>query len=338
MRALCAVIIMFISLTCRTGAVRAEGDTVNVGYALCAHCLSMSLTPQFAKGVTINATRFTSGNDVLTALIGGSVDVAQVTYLHFIRALDRGIPIVAISGQVNGGSEVLTRKDLGVKTGDWNGLKSAIAQYKKDGKPFRVGASRGNAQDIAWRGEFKNHGIDPDNDVQFVNISNPADHLAALNRGEIEVISSVEPFASQIRLVQAGHFFSFPYDQDAGKLTNLIVTKPDYAQKHPREVQAVVGAVVGLVNDLKTPSGHDRWLSVIKQNTALDETVAKSALENAFPDYDIHFRQMLAMSRMMYALKYTEHVVQPNDIETHTDYSYLSKATGKTKEQLGYAH
>jgi ABC-type nitrate/sulfonate/bicarbonate transport system substrate-binding protein len=338
-RAMCAILVFSLTFAGANARVGAQADTVNVGYALCAHCLSMALTPQFVKGgVTINPIRFTSGTDVFTALIGGSVDVAQVTYLHFIRALDQGIPIVAISGQVNGGSDVLVRKDLPIKANDWNALKSIIAQDKKAGKPFRIAASRGNAQDIDWRGEFKNHGIDPDNDLEFVNIPNPSDDVAALNRGEIDAVSSVEPFASQVRLTHAGNHFSFPYDQDAGKLTNLIVTKPEYAQKHPREVQAVVAAVVGLVGDLKSPHGNQQWLGVIKQNTALDDTVAKSALQNAYPDYTIHLREMLAMARMMHALNYTEHVVSPDEIESHVDYSYLAKATGKPKAQLGYAH
>jgi ABC-type nitrate/sulfonate/bicarbonate transport system substrate-binding protein len=336
MRFVCALVVLSVALVSSRGTVSAEGDTVNVGYGTCAHCLTMALTPKFGRGVTINLVKFNSSNDAFTALIGGSIDVAQVTYLHFIRALDQGIPVLAISGHVNGGSEVLTRKELGIKPNDWNALKAVIAQDKNNGKPFRVGASRGNAQDIHWRGEFKAHGIDPDNDVEFVNVADAADDLAALNRGEIDAVASVEPFASQIRLAHAANHFSWPYDQAAGNLTSLIVVKPDYAQKHPREVQAVVAAMVGMVDDLKSPQGKAEWLDLIKHNTALDPTIAQAALHNEYPDYDIHFKQMLAMEQMMRGVNYIEHDVSSSEIVSHVDYSYLMKATGRTKEQLGY--
>lgn len=334
---LAALVVSSIALLSGSGTVGAAADTVNVGYGTCAHCLTMALTPKFGRGVTINLVKFNSSNDAFTALIGGSIDVAQVTYLHFIRALDQGIPVVAISGHVNGGSEVLTNKSLGLKANDWDALRSVVAQDKKAGKLFRIGASRGNAQDIHWRGEFKAHGIDPDSDVEFVNIADAADDLAALQRGEIDAVSSVEPFASQIRLAHAANHFSFPYDQAAGKLTSLIVVKPDYAQQHPGEVQAVVAAMVGMVDDLKSSQGKAEWLDLIKHNTALDQTIAKSALQNEYPDYDIHFKQMLAMERMMRAVNYIEHDVSASEIASHVDYSFLAKATGKPKEQLGYS-
>jgi ABC-type nitrate/sulfonate/bicarbonate transport system substrate-binding protein len=73
----------------------------------------MSLTPGLAKGVEIEATGFNSGNDVLTALVSKSIDVAQVTYLHYVTALDKGFDVVAVSGQINGGSECISSNKLG---------------------------------------------------------------------------------------------------------------------------------------------------------------------------------------------------------------------------------
>ena len=145
-----------------------------------------------------------------------SIDVAQVTYLHYATALDKGFDIVGISGQINGGSQILVGNDLAVEPGDWEGLKRVIAQYKDEGKPFRVAASRGNAQDIHMRGAFLTRGIDINKDVRFINIPNPSDHVQALRRGEVELITSVDPFATQIREVKAAKFFDFPYEQAAG--------------------------------------------------------------------------------------------------------------------------
>jgi ABC-type nitrate/sulfonate/bicarbonate transport system substrate-binding protein len=219
-------------------------DAIKLGYAKCAHCTPMSLTPQYAKGVQIDAVGFNTGTDALTALVSKNIDVAQVTYLHYAIALDKGFDVVAISGQVNGGSAMLVGNDLSIVPNDWASLKKVIADYKAAGKPFRVAASRGNAQDIHMRGAFAKQGIDINKDVQFVNIPNPSDHLQALRRGEIELICTVEPFATQILQAKAAKMFGLPYDQAAGKLTNLILTRSDVVKDKPKQLEETVRAVV----------------------------------------------------------------------------------------------
>lgn len=186
---------------------------IKLGYATCAHCLAMSLLPDYVENVKVDAKNFPSGNDVLTALVSGSLDVAQVTYLHYITALDKGLDLVAISGQINGGSEILVGNDISLKEDDWDGFKKLVEDRKKSGKKLKVAASRGNAQDIHMRGEFAKHGIDPVKDIEFINIANPADHASALESGQVDAISTVEPFASQIRLNHSGKHFAYPYDQ-----------------------------------------------------------------------------------------------------------------------------
>ena len=215
----------------------AQTAKIKLGYAKCAHCLPMSLIAGMAKGVEVEATGFNSGNDVLTALVSKSIDVAQVTYLHYITALDKGFDVVAVSGQINGGSECLSSAKLDLPAEDWAAFKATVAKAKSDGQPLKVAASRGNAQDIHMRGAFLKQGVDPNKDIQFINIPNPSDHLAALQRGEVDMICSVEPFASQIRLSGAGKHFVLPYDQAAGNLTNLIVTRSDVIASQRAGVQ-----------------------------------------------------------------------------------------------------
>lgn len=72
---------------------------IKLGYAKCAHCTPMSLTPQYAKGIQIDAVNFNTGTDALTALVSKNIDVAQVTYLHYAIALDKGFDVVAIRGR-----------------------------------------------------------------------------------------------------------------------------------------------------------------------------------------------------------------------------------------------
>lgn len=317
-----------------TGPSRAdEAAPIKLGYSKCAHCTPLSLTPQYATGVKIDAISFNTGNDVLTALLSKSIDVAQVTYLHYATALDKGFAIVGISGQINGGSQILIGNSLPVAAGDWEGLKNLIAQYKKEGKPFRVAASRGNAQDLHMRGAFAVHGIDVNKDVQFINIPNPSDHVQALRRGEVELITSVDPFATQIREVKAAKFFAFPYDQAAGKLTNLIVTRPDVIESNRRGVLETVRAIVK-VNDLMA-ANQPLFVDTIQKVTGLDKTIAAGAVQNLYPDYKMYRASAVAIATMMRQLKYINGDVTAA-VEKNLDYSFLEEVTGKPKTDLGY--
>ena len=325
-------VLIAMTLTAATSAA-AETPKIKLGFAKCAHCLPMSLTPGLAKGVEIEATGFNSGNDVLTALVSKSIDVAQVTYLHYVTALDKGFDVVAVSGQINGGSECISSNKLALPGEDWAAFKAVVAKAKAAGQPLKVAASRGNAQDIHMRGAFLKQGVDPNKDIQFVNIPNPADHFAALQREEIDMVCSVEPFASQIRLNGAGKHFVFPYDQAAGNLTNLIVTRSDVVASQRPGVQAVVGAVVALNEKLSADKGP--WIEVINKLTGLDKNVANEALKNAAPDAAIHRSQTLAIAAMMRDLKYISKDVSA-EVEKNMEYSFLEQVTGKKKNDLGY--
>lgn len=310
-------------------------DAIKLGYAKCAHCTPLALTPQNADAskVKLEATGFNTGNDVLTALLSKSIDVAQVTYLHYATALDKGFDVVAISGQINGGSQILVGNDVPVAENDWAGLKKVIAEYKAQGKPFRVAASRGNAQDIHMRGAFAKQGIDINKDVQFINIPNPSDHVQALRRGEVELICSVDPFATQIREVKAAKFFTYPYDQAAGKLTNLIVTRSDVIASKPKAVEETVRSIVK-VNDLMIKD-KGLFIDTIQKVTGLDKAIATGAASNLYPDYQIHRASAVAIAQMMRDLKYINTDVTAA-VEKNIDYRFLEAATGKPKSQLGY--
>lgn len=310
-----------------------EAKPVKLGYAKCAHCTPLSLTPQNATGVKLDAIAFNTGNDVLTALLSKSIDVAQVTYLHYATALDKGFDVVAVSGQINGGSQILVGNDLPLQPGDWVGLKALIDKYKAEDKPFRVAASRGNAQDIHMRGAFLKHGIDINKDVQFINIPNPSDHVQALRRGEVELITSVDPFATQIREVKAAKFFDFPYDQAAGKLTNLIVTRSDVIEDNRKGVEETVRSIVK-VNDLMA-NDKPLFIDTIQKVTGLDKAIATGAVDNLYPDYAMHRASAVAIAQMMRDLKYISTDVS-QQVEKNLDYSFLEAVTGKPKTELGY--
>ena len=315
--------------------VEAQQDRSKIilGYARCAQCFSMALMPELTDKLAIETVGFNTASDVLTALVSKSIDVAQVTYLHFITALDKGFDVVAISGHVNGGSEILAQPKLALAANDWTGFKKLVADRKAQRTPLKVAASRGSAQDIHMRGELKLNGVDVGRDVEFINIPNPADHAAALQRGEADVICTVEPFASQIRLAGTGSAFAQPYRQAAGKLTSLIVTRSDVIDRRPADVQETVNAVVKLVDKLN--GDPQASVDIIVRHTGLDRTIAQAALNNLFPDYKMYRGSTFAIGRMMSDLRYVSHDVSA-DIDRRMNYRFLVEAANRPRADLGY--
>ena len=329
------IVALVIAAACGAApSAKAQSEApLKIGFAKCAHCMAVALLPDYAKGVKVETSNFNAGSDVLTALVSKSIDVAQVTYLHLVTALDKGFDVVAVSGQVNGGSELLIASGIDVKPDDWAGLKAAMAKAKAENKPFRVGASRGSAQDIHMRGALHKQGVDANRDIQFINIPNPADHSAALQRGEVDMICAVEPFATQIRKSGVAKTFTLPYDQAAGKLTNIIITRSDVIATRKADIQKIVDAQVALTTKLnEDPS---LWIETINKMTGLEKPMVAEALRNAFPDYAMHRNATLAIAKMMTDLKYISRDVT-SDIEKRIDYSFLEAATKKSKNELGY--
>src|SRR5262249_49480515 len=152
MTRLAVAVLCFLLSVSIPAQAQQDKPRIVLGYAKCAHCFSMVLAPGLADKVTIETVGFNTASDVLTALVSRSIDVAQVTYLHFVTALDKGFDVVAISGHINGGSDILVQTGITLAGEDWTGLKRLAADRKAHGRPLRVAASRGSAQDIHMRG------------------------------------------------------------------------------------------------------------------------------------------------------------------------------------------
>ena len=330
---LSAIIALGLASGLTSNAFAQAEPTIKIGYAKCAHCTPVSLMPQYAAGIKIEAINFNTGSDALTALVSKNVDIAQSTYQSYAIAMDRGFDVVTISGHVNGGSQILVGNDLPIKADDWDGLKHLVASFRAQGKPFRVAASRGNAQDLQMRGAMLAHGIDPNKDVQFINIPNPPDHMEAMRRGEVELICTVEPFATQIRQAGVAKLFSYPYDQDTGNLTGLFLTRPDVIAQRPKEVEAAIRAWLK-VDDLIS---HDKgaWVDVIVKISGAPMPVALASVDNLFPDRAMHRQMAINIGQDMRKLGYVSRDVS-SAIESHLDYRFLESITGKSKSELGF--
>lgn len=309
-------------------------NALSVGYASCAHCIPMSLIPDQAKSVKLDMHQFQNGNDSLMALMSKKVDVAQVTYGHLVTALNQGSPVVAISGQINGGSDIILSNDMKdkVSPGNWKELSSYIKQKASDGAKLKIGANRGSSQDLQMRAQFSAEGIDVNKELDFVNISNPADFKNNLVNKQIDLVSAVEPFASGSILSNSGYHFAYPYDQPMSNLTNIILTRDDVIKSKSDALQQFVDANVEVVKSLKDDTKP--WVDAIVAKTSLDKATAQRAVKNATPDYTIKLKSAEQVAKTLKDLGYVQKDVS-GEVSSHVDYSFLAKATKQSETQLG---
>jgi len=190
-------------------------------------------------GLKIETVNFNNGVDIATALVNGQIDVALLTPIHLIRAIDGRVNFVQISGNARGNTIIVASKKLGLAENDWDGLKAAMKQRK-----LRVASSHGSVNELLGVAEFAQHGIDVDKDLDLVNIANFAQHPQALRSGEFDMIITVEPLSTIAITEGVGTLFNRPTDTPAGDLNTNYLVRGDWLEKNGPKARAFVGSVV----------------------------------------------------------------------------------------------
>jgi ABC-type nitrate/sulfonate/bicarbonate transport system substrate-binding protein len=139
--------------------------------------VSATIAPTY--GLTIDASNFTTAQDILTAMIAGQIDVGLLTPIHLIRSIDSGLDFVQIAGNARGGTGIVAAKSLGLGKDDWTGFRKLAATRK-----IKIASSRGSINEALAIAEFQQMKIDRAKDIDITNIPNFAQHAQALRSGD----------------------------------------------------------------------------------------------------------------------------------------------------------
>lgn len=309
--------------------------TINVAAPQCAHCLAMYLLDGKVPGYKVNVSTFKDLASLEASLASGKVAVAQIDYTGLLSMIDKGAPIEAISGEVNGGSDFVVSPKLKLAADDWPAFKALVAARKKSGEPLKIASQFGTVQDIELRLELPAKGIS-NSDVDYVNV--PYQGMAqALTHGSVQAAIPVQPVAATITNTGAGAHFAYPYDQAAGNLTNVVVANKSYAASHPKVIEAMAKGLSNLVAYLPTSQGQADWAAAIKKYSGTNDADTKTAMAQLKPDLTMPFSQIVAVAHAMYEQKLITHDFTEDQLKKYVDYAPLAKATGKTPTQLGYS-
>jgi NitT/TauT family transport system substrate-binding protein len=192
---------------------------------------------EFGLEVAIND--FAGGARSLQALIGGSVDVVTGAYEHTLRMQAKGQDVRAVIELLRFPSITIgVRKDLAGK------IKSAA-----DFKGLKIGVTApGSSTFITAQHAMVKAGLKP-TDASFIGIGGGASGVAAMKKGEIDVISHLDPVISKLEAdgdivvlidtrTEAGTRALFGGSNPA----SCVYLKNDFITANPNTVQAIVNA------------------------------------------------------------------------------------------------
>ncbi len=284
------------------------------------------------EGLEVEIPDFAGGAKALQALVGGSADMVSGAYEHTINMLAKKQPIKAVVLQAKFSSIVLLLP------------KDKAAKYKgpQDLKGLKVGVTApGSSTNMFINNILAKGGLKP-SDVSIVGVGTGSGAFAAMDRGEIDAMSNLDPVITQLEAT--GKFVPVA-DSRTEKgmkdiyggdyMASVIYVTDEFIKKNPNTVQAVVNAMVRAdkwiakatpqeIVDLMpaeykagNPSLYKEALLKNMIGYSEDGTMSMKAAENVYKVLVQFEPSVMAASRM--------------DLGATFDNSYVKKANAKYK-------
>jgi NitT/TauT family transport system substrate-binding protein len=184
---------------------------------------------------------FAGGAKALQALVGNSADMVSGAYEHTINMVAKKQPIKAVVLQAKYSSIVLLLP------------KDKAAKYKggKDLKGLKIGVTApGSSTNMFVNNLLAKDGLKP-TDVSIVGVGTGSGAFAAMEKGEIDAMSNLDPVISQLEAT--GKFVAVADSRTEKGMKDIyggdyhasvIYITDEFIKKNPNTVQAVVNAMV----------------------------------------------------------------------------------------------
>ena len=193
------------------------------------------------EGLEVEIPDFAGGAKALQALVGGSADMVSGAYEHTINMAAKKQPIKAVVLQMKYSSIALVMP------------KDKAAKYKsaKDLKGLKIGVTApGSSTNMFVNNLLAKDGLRP-TDVSIVGVGAGAGAVAAMEKGEIDALSNLDPVLTQLE--STGKFTAVADSRTEKGMKDIyggdyhasvIYITDEFIKKNPNTVQAVVNAMV----------------------------------------------------------------------------------------------
>jgi NitT/TauT family transport system substrate-binding protein len=234
------------------------------------------------EGLEVEINDFGGGAKSLQALIGGSVDIVTGAYEHTIRMQAKGQDVRAITELGRFPAIVIAvKKD---KAGQ---IKSAA-----DFKGLKIGVTApGSSTALTTQYAMAKAGLKP-TDAAFIGVGSGASAVAAMQKGEIDVIAHLDPVISKLESegdisilidtrTEAGTRALFGGSNPAATL----YTKKDFIDANPVTTQRLVNAFMKSLKWLQTAKPEDVAATVPPEYHLGDQPLYLKAVQNSLESY-----------------------------------------------------
>ena len=270
----------------------AAEDVVRLGNLKFAHYGAVwymkELAPKY--NLKIDEKVFGKGLDIMPAIIAGEIDIAASAMDAAIAGRAAGAPVFVVAGFARGGSRIVGRADLKLKT---------VADLK--GK--KVGVARGGAQELGLLAELAKSGLtwsdQPGKDVQIVYLAY-ADINGALLNKNIDAMCQSEPQSTQAISKGFGTENMKPYSPPLGEpVRTLIMTRKMYDEKRDVATRVLKCFVEATKLFLDKPDVAEKYVRETVFKGQLSPEDYRDALSNAAFTYDVSAEKVQATTDFM---------------------------------------
>lgn len=258
----------------------AAEDVVRLGNLKFAHYGAVWYMKEIAPkyNLKIEEKVFGKGLDIIPAVIAGEIDVTASALDAAIAGRAAGAQVYVVAGFAKGGSRIVGRSDLKLKT---------VADLK--GK--KVGVARGGAQELGLVAELAKVGLTwsdkPGKDVQIVYLAY-ADINGALLGKNIDAMCQSEPQSTQAISKGFGTEIIKPYGTEMGEpIRAMVMTKKMYEEKPDVAARVLKCFVEATKLFLEKPDVAEKYVREQVFKGQLSDQDYKDAMSNAAFTYDI---------------------------------------------------
>jgi len=283
------------------------------------------LFPERAKkyGLDVEVVPMRRYGDVQLALATGQVQFGAFGYFNIGAMADNGIHNVKIiAGNSTGGQGLILRKGLNSKVKKW-----------KDLEGLKIGLAPGGASSALFLSLLKSNDVDI---AKVTQVSFPGmgpEAVRALQTGDLDGLVTWEPTNARAALEGIAEYSTLKLEESpSGNVNGALAVNTDFAAQHPEVVVNMVKTLVETTDYLN--KNHEEWVKLAAAKTGVEPRVINTALDHLSIYYEIPVAKTKTLLSILaeYGLtkkNYSDEAMQ------YIDFTYLEKATGKSRKPLG---
>jgi ABC-type nitrate/sulfonate/bicarbonate transport system substrate-binding protein len=282
------------------------------------------LLPEEAKkhGIDIEMVMFQRFADARTALASGDIQITAFGPQDISLALGAGAKsMMGVAGVGSGNDCLIVRKGEDIK--DWKGLADK-----------RIGIGAGSISWLKFAASVQENQLQY-NKLKIVNIvGGGSNYLKALQGKEIDMAVVWQPFCAQAIVEGFGAYPTLNHNatKTVGGLISVLAVNKPFADKNPDAVQRLVTSYLDVLEIARKDNA--RWAKIYAEKAGLPENVAAESIRTTRLDPTLPLESIKRISKFLSDNGVITRDVS-GEIAQYYDYRFLSRATGKSAEQLG---